>query len=387
MPVPEAFYLWLISEVVGPQLADRAVGQLRSGWERRLAREAIAVSGVKVSRRRIEKWLKSEDVWNRLVRLQPADIAAMHRSLSAVVALSRGYRGASSQKVGESTQQMLDAVVGQFLALLEPSRALNVAHYREMWELKKLGRDVAEMRTILEDQTQRSDYLAVPPAPTARALERAAEVQPVPAAHLAAYLTQGTRSPAAIVHELWSEPPPWLTDGSHWLLLALAEFAASHGVNSTAAEIFEAMAEGGAPDRPRWLARAALSASGTGDQDRANRLAERARAFGGDSHSFVDFAAALISDDAESVMAAVTDELLEEKQDAAMALLAKARAEDLLGRRDDAIATLEGLTAERPDFTSALLTQARFLVNRAVTEGSDSRYADVTRAKDLSLAA
>jgi len=388
MDVPvDPFFIWFLSEVVGPQLADLAVGQLKRGWESRLAANAIAAGGVSVSKRRLQRWLASDDVWHHLVRSQPDDAASLVESLEATIRRDRRQRGSSDVDLRDNAEALLNSILAQFLYELAPSLAVSVAHYREMWQLRDLGRGQAEIRRMLEDTGRFADVLAALPKPTASALRHGYGASNVSAARLAAYLTEASRLPRDLVAELWAEPPEWLTGGSHWLLLAVAEFASAHEVPSTARAIFEEMAERAAPDRPRWLARAALAAANAGDLPGANALIERAQELGERSHAFVEFCAALISEDPDTVLGAVSEELLESEVDRAMALLARAQAEDSAGRLDDALRTVDDLLAESAHVTAALLMEARFLAKRAMEGGGDSRFADLTKSKERGLAA
>ncbi len=384
---PDAFYIWLLAEVAGPHLAGVALDQLKPGWKRRLARNAITASGVSVPRRRIRRWLSSDDVWNHIVRAQPDDAARLVESLETVLRRDRRQRRSSDVDLRQNAEALLSSILAHFLSELDPSHAVNVAHYREMWELRDLGRGQAAIRQMLEDASRFDDVLAALPKPTARALRGAHEASAVVAARLAVYLTETSREPRDLIEELWAETPDWLGGGSHWLLLAAAEFASAHQVPSIACAIFEEMADEAAPDRSRWLARAALAAANAGDAAEATALIDRAQDLGEQPNAFARFCAAMIDDDPDAVLGAVSEGLLKSEQDRAMALLARAQAEDLLSRSDDALRTLDDLLADQPEVTSALVMQARFLARRAMEGGGDSRFADLARSKELSLSA
>gem|GEM_PF-2533801 len=321
------------------------------------------------------------------MRSQTDDLVKLVESLEAALRRDRRQRRLSDTQVRDNAEALLNAIVAEFLSELDPSLAVNITHYREMWQLRELGRGQVEIRQMLEDTGRFHDALEALPRPTGRALEHGFEDSPVSAARLAVYLTGTSRPPRDLIAELWAEPPDWLASGSHRLLLAAAEFAAAHDVPSIARAIFERMADLAAPDRPRWLARAGLAAANAGDGQGAEALVDRARSIAEQPHGFVEFCVALISEDPDVVLAAVSDELLDSEQDRAMALVARAQAQDLTGRLDDAIRTLDDLLTERSDLTSGLVTQARLLAKRATEQSGDSRFADLSKAKERSLAA
>ncbi len=383
----DPFVLWLLVDVVGPRLADATIDQLKPRWERRLARQGIAASRVKVSKRRVRKWLSSSGIWQRIVRGRSEDLADLVDSLETALRRDHRQRRLPDTERHRNAEVLLSAILAQFLSELDPSTAVNIAHYREMWELNDLGRGQTQIRQMLEESARFDEALDALPKPTASALRSAFAISPVPAARLATYLTDPSRSPYQLIVELWSEPPEWLLDGPHWLLLSVAEFAAAHEVLAVGRQAFEKLAALGAPDRPRWKARAALMAANAGDEPAAQALLDRARELSDERHEFVEFCAALISEDPERVLTSVTDELLTSEEDRAMALLALAQAQDLTGHLDEAIQTFDELLTERPDLTSGLVIQGRLLTKRATIEGGDSRFADLSKAKDRCLAA
>jgi len=255
------------------------------------------------------------------VRSQTDDLVKLVESLEAALRRDRRQRRLSDTQVRDNAEALLNAIVAEFLSELDPSLAVNITHYREMWQLRELGRGQVEIRQMLEDTGRFHDALEALPRPTGRALEHGFEDSPVSAARLAVYLTETSRPPRDLIAELWAEPPDWLASGSHRLLLAAAEFAAAHDVPSIARAIFERMADLAAPDRPRWLARAGLAAANAGDGQGAEALVDRARSIAEQPHGFVEFCVALISEDPDVVLAAVSDELLDSEQDRAMALV------------------------------------------------------------------
>lgn len=271
MAVPEAFYIWLISEVAGPEISTRVVEKLKPGWQRRLANASIELSGVHVSRRRLRNWLIRTDVWDRLVRSNPSDVADLVESLNGVVASDRRQRKRPPSEVAEATQRLLDVLVAQFLSELDPSLAQNVAHHREMWQFQRLDAGRREIRAILEDRGRFDAHVEQLPSPVAQALHEAYEDSPVSAARLAAYLSDGTTDPGDLIEHLWSERPPWLLEGSHLILVAVAEFASAHAYPETASDMFETLANQTSPDRRRWLARAGLAAQRTTETSRERR--------------------------------------------------------------------------------------------------------------------
>lgn len=70
-----------------------------------------------------------------------------------------------------------------------------------------------------------------------------------------------------------------------------------------------------------------------------------------------------------------------------MVLSAKARAQQVIDRPEEAISTLQTLLSQRPNVTSTLLLLARLLVDRAGSERSESRYVDLKAAFDLCIRA
>lgn len=91
---PDAFFLWFISEVAGPRFAEAAIDQLRPGWESKLAKRAIEACDVRVSKRRVRRWLSSSEVWNRIARSRTDDLVKLVESLEA--ALRRDRSGVAS---------------------------------------------------------------------------------------------------------------------------------------------------------------------------------------------------------------------------------------------------------------------------------------------------
>jgi Domain of unknown function (DUF4365) len=121
-------------------------------------------------------------------------------------------------------------------------------------------------------------HCAVLPPSAVRALKRAWDADPLPAARLAENLAVGRTRPALTVRALWTTPPSWLADtaGAQDLWLAVGRYAYEHDCDPEAAEALALAAGTPGPRATRAHAIAALAFLSS-DRTRVRAHLEQAR--------------------------------------------------------------------------------------------------------------
>lgn len=234
-----------------------------------------------------------------------------------------------------------------------------------------------------------SDLMARVPPNVAAELDRARDAAPVAAEQLLARLGSEAASPADIVVHLLADKPPWLSScSSPGIWASIGEFAAAHGVGAAAAEAFERAAELGGPDAtPRWMARAALAASGDKRPEKARKLLERARQAAMGPHPFVEVIGAAIEASAGEDPAAVIEAAEAHAKDDVLVEMMKGLALLGMGRREEALGVFESALKNHPANTAAAVEVVRLLLARYLADESESPVSDLERARELALQA
>jgi nucleoside phosphorylase len=236
--------------------------------------------------------------------------------------------------------------------------------------------------------TRFEELLARVPPPVAAQLEQARKHLPEETNVLLRRLAEAELSPSEIASRLVGDPPDWLEHPSSARLWAVVgEFAAAHAVTEPAIDAFVMAAVAGDSSAPQWLARAALSAAGGEQRDRASELIARAQEVAGGSHPYVDVIKAAIeaaeTGNAFPALAAAEAYSGDDLQIQMIRGVALAQ----LGRRTDALAVYDATLEQYPANTVAALEVSRLLLARYLNDESESPLKDLERARELALQA
>lgn len=386
----EAFGVWLVAQAVGPEVVGSALRALgKRSWRAKLVRRVVEEAGGGVPRRRLKAWLSHRTTWNDLVELTPAAMERLTVSLAdglkSRIPLLRWRRRASTE-LRDEAQRLVPIVVGELLAALDPSLAISVAHYREMSQLSDLKGTVEHIAEVLDlDRDMDALLRRLPPTATGPVETLRRESRSACTALLKSVFGDAA-GPRVAIAGLIRVPPQWLESGPPGAWLALAELASAHGEHAAASAAFEEAAERGSPNRAVCLARAAAEAATAEDMQRADQLMDAARNLEDSGSQFVGIVGAALREDYENLVD-IADSYPEDDPHQEFVLGIKGNAYLALKRWDDAIAALEEQLRLQPRAAGASLRIAQALLAR-VTEGkSDSRQADLRRAREFALKA
>lgn len=386
----EAFGAWLVAQAVGPEIVGsglRALG--KRSWRAKLVRRVRQEAGEGVPRRRLKVWLSNRTTWNDLVELTPAAVERLTVSLAAalrprVPLLPR--RKKSSAQLREEAERVVPTVVGELLAALDPSLAASVAHYREMGELRDLKGKVEHIAEVLDvDRDMDALVRRLPPTATGPVETLRRDSRSACTALLKSVFGEAA-GPRVATAGLIRVPPQWLQSGPPSAWLTLAELASAHGEHDAASTAFEEAAERGSPNRSVCLARAAAEAATAEDMQRADHLLDAAKKLEDGGSQFVGIVDAALREDYED-LTDLADAYPDGDPHREFVIGVRGNAYLALKRWDNAIETLDEQLRLQPRAAGAYLRIAQALLAR-VTEGkSDSRQADLRRAREFALKA
>lgn len=365
---PGALLAWLGKEALGPLLLEEAFGRAKRGdWESRLAKDVAHHASFRISRRRLKKWLRRSDVGNALVGGTPEAFVRLSSSVPADL----GGAG--------HADELVELLVGQFLASLSPAMATAVDHYRVSSQLDEIKSTLQALNLI-------------PSVPTYSLPPNAAELQPeamkespLLTSRLLNSAFNELQSPDRAIQELVTSPPIWLEEASAFVWLLLASLAEGFECRSEASLAYEKAAELGAPNRVRWYVLAATNVSDS-DSVRAGRLMDRAKALN-PRHPLVLVVDAILRQDLAA--AAEPPDGLEALAlpDRALVLAIQVQALIHQSRFDEAIALAETAMEMAPSRSGMLIIAAQAHLRRAQLGGGPSREGDLVKARQLALRA
>jgi tetratricopeptide (TPR) repeat protein len=385
--VAEGFIGWLISQSLGPEVVSRGLDLLgRRSWRAKLARSVARQADERVPRRRLKDWLERRATWDDLVGLSSPAVERLVESLATalkprIVLRKERYSAALRGRA----ERLVPIVIGEFLAALDPSLATSVAHYREMSELGGIRQRVEAVADVLEAGRDFDELLDRLPPLARRPVETLMDESRRACAALLKSVFAESAGPGPAAEALVRVVPEWLDAAPYSAWLALAEIASAHGQHAAASMAFEQATQRGAPDRPVVLARAATEAAMAADMEAAGRLLSAARDIDGDS-PFVAVVAAAIREDSQNVISLGSSYPQDGPQRHIVAGL-KGNAHLSLKEWDDAIEALELQLHLEPRAAGAALRIAQALLGRATEGKTETRQADLRRARGLALKA
>ncbi|MGH9194674.1 MAG: hypothetical protein ACRD1T_02920 [Acidimicrobiia bacterium] len=371
----DSFTAWLLTQALGPELVSRALDALgNKSWRRRLAKSIAHQHGARVSERRLRRWLDRQETWDLLVAFTPQAVEALRESLASdlrprVVVRKARY---DADRLSDLASALVPIAIGEFLTTLDPSRAVAVAHYREMNTLVSIEHNVTQILETMDlDRDFPSLLRRVPPTASPLLQELLGESRSVCSTLLKGTLG-GQATPAEAVYELINAPPQWLDAAPATAWLVLAEMASGYGRHIASAKAFETAAQRGAADRGILMARAALEAS-TGDDDPlARRFIEQAKEISADRYPFVTIAALAFDERKERLLESADSYPVDAPY---RNIVLGMKGNVLFSERDwnAAIAAYEAQLAEHARMSGAVLRIAQCLLARATEGLSPSR--------------
>src|SRR5207302_197533 len=223
------------------------------------------------------------------------------------------------------------------------------------------------------------------PPPCWATLDALRQESRILADRLEAYLRSQEAEPDALVTELISKPPAWLTPDSGNAWATVGHVASGHSEPSVASSAYERVHQSGLPVPSHWLAFAANAALQAHDQARASSLLDEAKRIAPNDVVVQRTSAALDND-----LTALREPL---PPSAAVAreerLLIETWRGRVLASIDDVAALLlfRELQVQYPERASPRVQQAEILLRRASLNASTDRVADLLSAAELAVSA
>ncbi len=377
-----------IAEAVAGELAGLGLRKLDRGWRRRLAHNVSKhVPGVSIHR--VSRFLKSPQVFGLLASGNPQDVVTLRRLLenALVSRLAPPRTEQDRELLTARADRALNVLLREFLAALDPSRAVSVASERQLSLLATIDRKQDEaiqlhhqtLRVLVREDSF-NDLLLQVPAGVDETLGEYSRIDQAHAAELLSLIIAARDAPQEGFDRLITSPPEWLTrDKSMAAWEALGESAAAYDLHTAAAKAFEQASLLG-ERQATALGRAALEMLNAGDPDAADALAVRALAAGGTA--FLDVLQAIRGDDWVALEVAA-NRLIDDNEARTLGLAFKASSLLLQHEWDRAVQAGEEFLKERPRATGSRIVVARALLARIESGVSRDRTSDWRRALGL----
>lgn len=360
---------WLAGAAISDAYT-RTVNRLGPDEAERLERRVRKDTGVRFPRKRFYDWYLKDSTWAALCRRDEESYDLLRRTLSEDLwdRPSFWYRAPEVERRSEVAGALVNATIGHFMQNLDPAMAVGVHDARETERHKEVLRSI-DGKERLDERLQ-----GLPPTVVGN-LEELRQRDPQAMRRLVDWMEEANVHPAVAVRDLLAGPVPWLADLPGAGMIALAEYAAAHGLASSSADLFERAAEQGV--RRAWcLARGALQAAGAGEVERALHDADDARSrTAGDQ--LVEAAHAAVTGD-EATVLEVLDGRGPFDEPVLNSLLGTALAN--ANRLDEAIELLRSVGEANQGWSGLALLRARLLTNRALSGGSPSKDSDLREA-------
>jgi tetratricopeptide (TPR) repeat protein len=369
----------VLGEVIAHKGIDAAVGWLRdSSWRQALAAQAAAEAGIPSAIQAVKSWLDRPET---AALLASSDFAsnvdqlttALERELADEWTLRVGTVPTDNVPLRSIADSILTSVLTNFIASLDPSRAVAIADSRAEARHKELQADLARVEAVLSAGDKYADARRHLP-PTARSsISTLHELDPPKASALMRLVTSDAQAPGQALRELFRGPEPELIrGGSAEFWIALADLAAAYGVREVEATTLDRAVNAGISNRGRVMARAAMALAANGDMVAARQHLESAKAISA-GDSFIELIDASLASDSTRVLAA--SEHLSSFVSGTPVAFIRALALVDKQRIDEAIDLLREALDETPEWTSGML----WLANLKLSKSESTRSGDVAR--------
>lgn len=353
---------WLLGKALDPNL----VGRLLEKSEFQRLRTVVRTStGIRPGWR-YRRWLKREQTWNNLVARDDDAYERLVDSLAKDEA-----QGILRRRPVDRTRatKLVNATIGQFLAVLDPALATAVSDFRN----ERRHQEVVDRLDASESFQERLEELP----PPARHVLSGEQVHVGLAERIVDAVVRG--DPRTVVAGFVAQPPDWLVEAPAVIQLGLAELAQAYGLRGEAAQLYERVADMGL-DRARYYAKAAFEYVACGRSERRADLIEKARA--ADIDPYIEVVEAGLDDDCGKVLGAVTrNEAASDPFVASVYALALRQQ----GNPDASIAFLSEAIEELPQYPGIAIRLSQLLLDRSQMSGTTSRARDLHSALKLAV--